>query len=83
MNPFLNPLTGLPFIKNIIFDPGRLHRLNHKQMERYRDKVLRKTVKYAYTVPLYNKKYKDAGVHPDDIKGIENIIKLPFVTKKI
>ncbi|MDH7517999.1 MAG: hypothetical protein QHH19_06635 [Candidatus Thermoplasmatota archaeon] len=57
--------------------------MNHKQMERYRDKVLRKTVKYAYTVPLYNKKYKDAGVHPDDIKGIENIIKLPFVTKKI
>jgi len=82
MNPFLNPVTGLPFIKNFILDPGRLRRLNHKQMERYRDKVLRKAVKYAYTVPLYHKKYKKAGVHPDDIRGIKDITKLPFVTKK-
>jgi phenylacetate-CoA ligase len=82
MNPFLNPINDLPLLKNIIFDPGRIRKLTTKQMKRFRDKALKKTVKYAYTVPLYHKKYKEYGVHPDDIKGIDDIIKLPFITKK-
>jgi len=58
-----------------------LRRLNEKQLKDYKDKAFRKTVKYAYTVPLYRKKYKEAGIHPRDIKGIDDIEKLPFVTK--
>jgi len=81
MNPFLNPITGIPFIKNFIFAPGRLQRLTPKQMSKYRDKAFRKIVKYAYTAPLYHKKYKEAGIYPDDIKGINDITKLPFITK--
>jgi phenylacetate-CoA ligase len=38
-------------------------------------------VKYAYTVPLYHDKYKKAGVHPNDIKSIDDIKKLPFISK--
>jgi len=30
---------------------------------------------------LYNEKYKASGVHPNDIKGINDIEKLPFITK--
>ncbi len=32
-------------------------------------------------VPYYRKKMEDAGVSPDDIKGIEDLHKLPFMTK--
>ncbi len=39
-------------------------------------------VKYVYTnVPFYRKKMDDAGVKPEDIKGIEDITKLPYTTK--
>jgi len=82
MNPFLNPITGIPILKNYLLDPGRLARINHKQMKKYQDNALRKIVRYAYNVPVYNKKYKEAGVRPEDIRGIEDIIKLPFITKK-
>jgi phenylacetate-CoA ligase len=82
MNPFLNPMTGVPFLKHFLFDSNRLYRLNPKQLEKYRDKALRRIVKYAFTVPLYHKKYTKAGIHPDDIRGINDITKLPFITKK-
>jgi len=82
MNPFLNPTTGLPLLKHFLFDESRLRRMSIKQVERYRDKALKKIVKYAYTVPIYNKKYKELGIHPNDIKGIQDIKKLPYITKK-
>ena len=82
MNPFLNPINGIPAIKNFIFDPGRLRTSTPKDIERYRDKAFKKIVKYAYTVPLYHDKYKKAGIHPSDIKGMQDVTKLPFITKK-
>ena len=82
MNPFLNPITGFPFLKHFIFDPKRLEKKNPQQIARYRDKAFRKLLKYAYTVPLYYKKYREAGIHLSDIKGIKDIIKLPYITKK-
>jgi phenylacetate-CoA ligase len=56
--------------------------MNAKQLAAYRDKAFRKLVTYAYTVPLYHEKYKKAGIHPTDIRGIRDITKLPFITKK-
>jgi len=82
MNPFINPVTGIPFLKHFIFDAKRLYRMNPKQLEKYRDKAFRKIVKYAYSVSIYHKKYKEAGIYPDDIRGIRDITKLPFITKK-
>lgn len=82
MNPFLNPVTALPFVKNLVFDPGRLRRWSPEKINRYRDLAFRKAVKYAYSVPLYHKKYKNANIHPRDIQGIKDITKLPFVSKK-
>ena len=43
--------------------------------------MLQRMVKYAYTVPLYNKIYKKHKIHPSDIRGIKDIKKLPFITK--
>jgi len=42
MNPFLNPRIIIPFINNYIQDPKRLERLNPKELEKYRDKALKK-----------------------------------------
>ena len=82
MNPLFNPLIGLPFIKNYLLDPKRLQRLNPTALRRYQNKAFRHIVKYAYSVPLYRTKYKTAGIHPSDIRGIQDIVKLPFITKK-
>ncbi len=82
MNPFLNPITGLPVLKNYFLNPKRIKRYNHKQIKTYRDKLFRKIVKYAYTIPVYNKKYKQAKIDIGDIKTIEDIVKLPIISKK-
>ena len=51
--------------------------LNALQSER-----LVKQVKHVWdNVPYYRKKMEEKGVTPDDIKGIEDLHKLPFVTK--
>lgn len=43
---------------------------------------LQETVQYAYgKSPVYRKKFDEHGVHPDDIKGLEDLSKLPFTTK--
>lgn len=43
---------------------------------------LAEVVRHAYeNVACYKKKLDDAGVHPDDIRGLEDIEKIPFTTK--
>ncbi|MEE0780196.1 MAG: phenylacetate--CoA ligase, partial [Sellimonas sp.] len=44
---------------------------------------LKNLVKRVYgVVPFYTEKMKELGVEPGDIKGIEDITKLPFTTKE-
>ena len=82
MNPFINPITGIPFIKDLIFAPKRLEKTKKLKMKKYRDRVFRNIVRYAYSIPIYYKKYREAGIHPYDISGINDANKLPFITKK-
>ncbi|MCX6666133.1 MAG: hypothetical protein NT038_08785 [Euryarchaeota archaeon] len=82
MNPFLNPIIGVPFIKKLIFDAERLKKMTPERMKKHKDNAIKRIVKYAYTVPLYHEKYKEAGVHPSDINRIEDVTKLPFITKQ-
>ncbi len=82
MDELFNPLISIPFVKNLIFDPNRLNRLSPKKMIKYRDKALRKTINYAYKVPLYKMKYESDGIYKSDIKNIKDLTKLPFITKK-
>lgn len=43
---------------------------------------LQQTVRHAYAnVPLYTRKFDEAGVHPDDIRTLDDVTKLPFTTK--
>ena len=81
MNPFMNPVFLMRAAKGYLTDINRVWRVSYEDLETYRNKSFRKIVRYAYDVPVYRKKYKEAGVHPDDIKGIDDIKKLPFITK--
>ncbi|KYK23097.1 hypothetical protein AYK24_01400 [Thermoplasmatales archaeon SG8-52-4] len=81
VNPLLNPINSISILRNVIFNPERIYRLDSVHMQKYRDKAFKKIVKYAYTVPLYHERYKKAGIHPRDIKGINDIIKIPMVSK--
>jgi phenylacetate-CoA ligase len=81
MNSFNNPFFLLKVLKSYLVDINRLRRLSDEKLRKYQDKRLRKMVRYAYTAPLYHDKYKKEGIHPDDIRGIKDIKKLPMVSK--
>ena len=81
MNPLLNPIFLSRLLKSYITDPSRLKRYTNEKLVKYQQVQLKKIVNYAYTVPVYRNKYKNMGVHPRDIKIIDDINKLPFITK--
>jgi phenylacetate-CoA ligase len=81
INFFYNPIFLTRLLKSYLTDVDRIWRLNHEKLRKYQDKSFRKIIKYAYTVPVYNKKYKKYGINPNDVKGISDIKKLPLITK--
>ena len=75
---------GFPFrlLKSYLIEINRVWRFDEQSLQRYQNKALKSVVKFAYqTVPLYHRKYKQAGVHPSDIQNTADIHKLPFITK--
>ena len=55
---------------------------SREQIKAWQDERLVKQVKHVWdNVPYYRKKMEAKGVTPDDIKGTEDLHKLPFVTK--
>ena len=82
MNPFSSPVFLAKILKSYFFDINRLNKISNETLRRYQDKQLRKMVAFAYTVPVYHDLYKQAGVHPHDITGIQDITKLPFISKE-
>jgi len=81
MNPFLNPMFLLQAATGYLTDVNRVWHVSSKQLERYRDKQFKRLIRYAYDVPVYRKKYREAGIYPSDIKGIKEIKKLPRINK--
>lgn len=80
-SPYVNPIFLLKIAKNHISDSERPWNQDKKQLKKYQDITFRKIVQQAYNVPLYHEKYKQAGIHPSDIREINDITKLPFITK--
>lgn len=63
------------------FDDG--DRLTLDELRRLQLERLQWTVRHAYeNVPLYRKKFDEAGVKPEDIQSLDDISKLPFTTKE-
>ena len=55
---------------------------SREQIAAWQNERLVKQVKHVWdNVPYYRKKMEDAGLTPEDIKGVEDLHKLPFVTK--
>jgi phenylacetate-CoA ligase len=81
MNSFYNPIFLSKVLKNYLFNIDRQRRFNDEELRKYQNKNFRKMVQFAYTVPLYYHTYKNAGIHPNDIKMIEDIKKIPTVSK--
>ena len=54
----------------------------YEEMKKLQDERLVAQVKHVWdNVPYYRKKMEEKGVTPDDIKGVDDLHKLPFVTK--
>ena len=82
MNPFYNPVFISKILKSYLFDIDRLKRISNEELKKFQDKRFKKMIEFAYTVPVYYEKYREAGVKPDDIRGIRDIDKLPFISKE-
>ncbi|MFH1100408.1 MAG: hypothetical protein V1726_00020 [Methanobacteriota archaeon] len=83
MNPYVHPVFFAKALKAYLRDRSRLRRWDDDRIRRYQDKRLRHLVDWAYhTVPMYRAKYRDAGVHPQDIHGVKDIGRLPLVSKE-
>ena len=68
--------------QEMIRDP-KIECMSRDEMAALQSERLVKQVKNVYEhVDFYKKKMDDAGVEPGDIKGIEDIGKLPFTTKE-
>lgn len=81
MNPLLNPVFLYRALKSYLHDPCRLENMTSEKLRNFQNTHLKKMVNYAFNVPLYREKYKKAGICPGDIKGIDDIEKLPFISK--
>ena len=86
-------ITGRGFLYNFLRQ-GRVFRrivseldktqyYNAMQIREWQNERLNLLVRYAYkNVPYYNRLFKKLGITPDDIKDIDDIKKLPLLTKE-
>lgn len=81
MNPLYNPLFVAKILKSYISDIDRLYRFDEETLQVYQDTQVRKMVRFASTVPLYRNKYNAVGVRLADITGIQDLGKLPLISK--
>lgn len=58
-------------------------RMSRDELESIQLRRLQHTVRTAYEkVPTYRTKFDEVGVHPDDIKALDDVEILPFTTKE-
>lgn len=66
--------------KPYILDP--IEKAPREEIERIQLKRLKETVRRAYeNVPIYRRKFQEAGITPDDIRSLEDLRKIPFTYK--
>ncbi len=69
--------SAMPTLGDV--DPSLITRDELRQLQLKR---LRWTVRHAYdNVPLYRRKFDEAGVGPDDLRTVDDIRRFPFTTK--
>lgn len=60
-----------------------IERMPVEDLREIQEKKLRALVSNAYSYsPFYRRKFKELGLHPSDIKSLEDLPKLPFTNKQ-
>lgn len=81
--PFSDHFTGWDVSKSLKFLLSSQY-WSKSQIEEYQIKSLKRIIKHAYeNVSYYNKKFKEYGITPSDIKDLSDIKKIPILTKDI
>jgi phenylacetate-CoA ligase len=53
------------------------------KLEKYQNENLRKVVRYAYAnVLFYRRKFREAGIKPEDVKTVSDLSKLPIIRRR-
>ena len=64
-----------------VLDPEET--MSRDELEALQLSRLQHTVAYAYDrVPLYKRKFDDAGIHPADLRELSDLGNFPFTTKE-
>ncbi len=63
------------------FNP-ELETMSRSELEALQLERLQKTVKHCMNAEFYQKRFKELGITPDDIKTLDDVRKLPFTTKE-
>ncbi|MEM4257996.1 MAG: hypothetical protein QXL17_02450 [Candidatus Thermoplasmatota archaeon] len=82
MSRWYTPLFLGKTLKSYLCNLDRLQRFSEEQLQKYQDKSLQKITRFAFTVPLYHDLYHHAGVKLQDIRGVDDLSKLPFIGKE-
>jgi phenylacetate-CoA ligase len=54
-----------------------------EELRRFQEERLRAIVRHAYKyVPFYRRRWKEVGVRPEDVKTVEDLRKLPVITRQ-
>ncbi len=64
-----------------MFEPD-IEKMSLSDIRELQRERLAKMVKYSYeNVPMYKKRFDDAGISPDSIKSLDDVSKIPFAVK--
>ncbi|MFZ0427891.1 MAG: hypothetical protein WAO20_07225 [Acidobacteriota bacterium] len=60
----------------------RRRRWSQERVRRRQDRLLQELVRHAFNnVPFYRRRYEAAGVHPEKVRGLDDLSELPVVRK--
>jgi phenylacetate-CoA ligase len=71
----------LRIVSHYLSDLDRLKKYDLEKIKRHRDNSFLKLLKYANSVPLYQKKFKDSNININNIRGFENIENFPIISR--
>lgn len=64
-----------------MFEP-KIEGMKTDEIKALQEERLKKMVRYAYeNVAFYKRQFKEAGITPEDIQNLEDIVKIPFTVK--
>ena len=81
--PFYSKMDGKEFTVMENYYQPEVECASREQIREWQDERLTKQVKHVYdNVPYYRAKMEEVGLVPEDIKSMDDLHKLPFLTKE-